>query len=208
VPPKIIALAAAITALVFFGARVPHPSPEIVPKAEVLRLFPSDVGSFRIVSRSDDPGGYEWLTYRNRSDEAVDLVVNYGSQGPHDSIVCYWTRGQDPSWQRLLALKTADSDSSAVFDVAVFTDTGATARLVASTECWADGCKESLYAPGVGWVWPSLNMLVGQVKPPIPVAITIASALRTNDHSTLLQALKTFVGMLDLSSVRQLVASR
>jgi hypothetical protein len=203
---KVIALAAAIAAIVFFGTRMPRLSSGIVPSAEVLRLFPPDIGSFHIVSRSDHSEGYEWLTYRNKSGDTVDLVVNYGSRGPHDSIGCYWARAQDPSWQRLLALKTASSDSSVVFDVAVFTDTGATARLVAATECWADGCKESLYAPGVGWVWPSLNRLVGDA--PIPVAITIASALRTNDHSGLLQALKSFVGMLDLSGVRQLAASR
>jgi hypothetical protein len=202
---KVIALAAAIAAVVFFAARMPRLSSQVVPNAGVLRLFPPDIGSFHIVSRSDHSEGYEWLTYRNKSEVTVDLLVNYGLRGPHDAIACYWARAQDPSWQRLLALKTASSDSSAVFDVAVFTDRGATARLVAATECWADGCKESLY-PDVRWVWPSLNRL--GVKAPIPVAITIASALPTNDHSALLQGLKSFVGMLDLSGVRELAASR
>jgi hypothetical protein len=204
---KVIALSMAIAGLVFFGARMPRHSREIIPAAEVLRLLPSEVGSFRIVSR-DDPGDYEWLTYRNGSGDTVDVVVSYGLQHPHDSIACFWTRAQDPTWRRLLTLETANSDSSAVFDVAVFTDTRATARLVASTECWADGCKESLLAPGVGWVWPSLRMLVGKVGSPIPVAITLVSALGTNDHPALVHALESFVGMLDLSGVYELAASR
>lgn len=205
---RIVALATAIALFVFLGARSRRPSAKIIPRSEVERLLPSRVGSFRVVSRTDYPAGYEWLAYRDGQGDAVDVVVDYGATAAHDSVGCFWARAQDPLQHHLATLKTANPGTSAVFDVAMFTGVRARARLVASTECRATGCKASLYSP-VGWIWSSPDtFFVRKPKPPIPVAISITSPLPTNDGAALMRALKGFVGGLNLSAVRKLAATK
>jgi hypothetical protein len=205
---RVIALAAAVSLLVFLGARERRRSPTKFARSVVLHLLPLRFGSFRVASAIDDPMGYEWLTYRDRHGTAVDVVVNYGARDAHDSITCFWARAEYPSWQRLVALDTAIPGRSAVFDVAIFTGIKATRRLVASTDCRANGCTERLDRPG-RWIWPSLDsFLIEKVSLPIPVAITFLSPLATNDDNALLQRLKNFVGGLDLSEVCKLAATK
>lgn len=205
---RVIALAAAVSVLVFLGARERRRSPVKFPRSVVSHLLPSRSGSFRVASEINDPRGYEWLIYRDRHGTAVDVVVNYSAQAAHNSITCFWARAEYPSWQRLIAIGTAPPGRSAVFDVAIFTGIKATKRLVASTDCRADGCTERLDTPG-RWIWPSLDsLLIGKASLPIPVAITFLSSLPTNDDGALLQRLKNFVGGLDLSEVCKLAATK
>jgi hypothetical protein len=208
---RVAALAAALIVLAFLGTRAQGPSDKADDRATIKRIFPTYVESFRLTSRRDDPDAYEWFTYGDAggdTGDTIDVLVNYGALAPHDSISCYWARAQDASWRRLVTLATATAGVSVVFDVAVFTDARATMRLVASTECWEDGCRESMYEPARGWFWPRLDILRGKAKTPIPVAITIASPRPMSNGVDLLQSLKNFVGILDLSKLCELSAAR
>ena len=153
---SLTALALVITAIAFVSGRIRRPEARPISKAEVMRLLPSVIGAFRIVASTDDPNAYELGTYRDNHGNLADLLVAYGARSPHDSVGCYWSRGQDPSWQQLIALKSLNSP--AVFDVGIFRDRADTARLVASTECWPDECRETLYVPFHGWLWPSRDV--------------------------------------------------
>jgi hypothetical protein len=94
-----------------------------------------------MVTRRDyRPDAYGWGTYRDSHGDTVDLLVNYGSPVPHDSIHCFWLRAQDASWHQLVALKALNS-TTAVFDVAIFMDAEATPLLVASTSAGRMGVE-------------------------------------------------------------------
>jgi hypothetical protein len=97
---------------------------------------------------------------------------------------------------------------TAVFDVAIFMDAEATPLLVASTECWVDGCRENLYVGVGGWIRPWLDIWLGKAKPPIPVAIAIKSPVVNADNAALLGVLKSFVGSLNLAEMQEFAAIR
>jgi hypothetical protein len=206
---RCLALSAALGVLVLLGLRVSRAEPQLVSRTDALRSFRSDLGLFKkIAEGSDEPDAYELNTYQDSHGYKVDLLISNGVRGPHDSIACYWLRGQKPQWHRLMSIETLISESRAIFDVAIFADRKATPRLVASTECWTDGCREELYRPVTGWIWPSMDIVLGKAKAPVPVAISITSSVSRHDKSDLIAELKSFVATVDLTDIRKVAATR
>ena len=109
-------------------------------------MLPPAIGSFRSTSRWRRTGGFHILeagaSYRDASGVEANLDILLGAWGPHNGIGCWYTRGYPVFWQRLRMNRLVGT--SAVFDTALFRDDQGIA-LLANTECYPTGCRESLY---------------------------------------------------------------
>ncbi|MBN9088474.1 MAG: hypothetical protein J0J01_16335 [Reyranella sp.] len=157
--------------------------------------LPEEVGPFRLSEQKDYEGNI-WGTYVGLGGYLADHVISYGTARPHDAVDCWQLHSKSPVWHELRTLRTASS--AAIFDVAIFLDKGTKKRLIASTSCDIEGCRQS-YA-GNGWRWPTVESLGLVLKPPTPVAISIVGP-PNSEIDALVSQFDSFVAGLDLAHV-------
>lgn len=109
--------------------------------------------------------------------DPVQLDFFRNRMQPHNGIACYMGQGEHLRSEQLVNLRTANG-AEVVFDLAVLTD-GERLRLVAATECTADGCTEerlthSAKSPPFGI---AVSFKDAQpVRPVIPLSVMVQSA--------------------------------
>jgi len=138
--PKLAALAFVIVAFATLHALRGRASQQ--PQGVVL---PPSVGSFRLISSELTTAGELVGTYR---DGAATILLDVRPQTSgtlHNGARCMLVVGEHPIKEDDRMIHTADGTAS--FDIALFrSDAGI--KLVASTECYAEGCAEN---PATFW---------------------------------------------------------
>jgi hypothetical protein len=199
---KLVALAALVITFAIFEYRF---SPPLIsrPQAEnvAARLLSPAIGSFRIARRWRSPAFHSLevgASYRDASGVEVSVEILLGEWRPHNGISCWYARGYSLLWQHLRETRIANT--SAVFDIALFHDENGIA-LLASTQCYPSGCRESLAPTSGGFslrlmsfepsVTP-ISILIRELKDPPPETWQAQGA-------RLVESFERFAAQLDLS---------
>lgn len=137
----------------------------------------------------------------------VDLLLR--SPGPHNALFCYLIRGT--KFTHMAVHRVQAANSGATFDVALVRsrEAGSGLRLVAATECSADGCTETGVSSR-GFVFPRLTDLGTLFEPPsgvVPVAIDVMPTdSKSADPPALRGDFRNFVGAFDLRPIERVAA--
>ena len=178
-------------------------------------LLPAEVGPYRIASKwRNDPHGWEpeegALYSRGEGANPVQLDLRLNPTRQHNGIGCYLINGEMLTAESLRTVRTADT--VVAFDVA-FTIDGGNERLVAATECFAQGCTETRLF-GWGIVIPQLtlkSLLVPAVtrpaRPLVAVSIMLNRKVANSNlriaQSELFAQFADFASALNLAGVRE-----
>jgi hypothetical protein len=170
-------------------------------KALAIRLLPPAIGSFRRTERWMSNAGFQGLevyaSYRDGSAVETDVDIWLDAWEPHNSVDCWYVQGTPMFWQRLSSIRM--THTNAIFDTALFRDNHGLA-LLANTECYPAGCKESLLRGGLDLQLPVFSELMVT-----PVSILVRelndppAASQQGQGARLLQDFERFTAQLDLS---------
>ncbi len=148
---KLVALGALIIVFAAFEY-VFYPRSIAPADAESLipRLLPAAIGGFRSGRRwqKSDLGSHTLAvgaSYRDATGVEANIDIWLGARAPHNGIACWFAKDYPVFWQRLREVRT--TDTSAVFDEALFREDRGMV-LLATTECYPTGCRESLVDHG------------------------------------------------------------
>lgn len=164
-------LALAIVVLAFAGLDAMHKrTPVAHPGYAFSSLLPVSIGAFHLLSRENTDAGEVVGTYSDGSSTVLLDVRPDSREFPHNGAECFLITGERPLKEDAEVIRTARG--TAVFDIALF-GSGADAKLVASTECYADKCAENPLTSF--WHAPANQPLIGLARPAfmVPVAILI-----------------------------------
>jgi len=212
---KIIVLAVIVAFFLVMSNRANRTAADVFDSAP--NLMPAAIGNYRLSdsSRIDlvTSGLDETGVYSSPSGDQAQLQIMLDRNRPHNSLGCAMVRGMTLRHHRLQAVRTANSD--AVFDIAIL-ESPASIALVASTECWRDGCDETSF-PSHSWILPKLDLkaMFVQYRPaagmgPVPVTIVMdadPSAEPGNaGEAGLMARFEKFATTLNLAAVRSFAA--
>jgi len=204
---KLLAFAAAI--LMFAGLNAMRTHASVEHHYEPSALLPPSIATFRLLSHQQTDAGEVVGTY---SDGSVTILLDVRPDTreiPHNGAKCLLITGEQPLKEDARPVRTARS--TAVFDVALF-GSGAGAKLVAATECYADKCAENPVTNF--WHAPQDQPLVGLARPTsmVPVAILIdrskANPGAVTDGSDLIRNFEKFVAGLDLTRYQSIAGDQ
>jgi hypothetical protein len=195
--PKLVALTFVIVAFATLKALRIHASPE----HRNVSLLPLSIGSFRLMSSEMTRAGELVGTYR---DGAATILLDVRPQTSgtlHNGAQCMLVVGEHPMKEDDREIRTADGTAS--FDIALFrSDAGI--KLVASTECYAEGCAEN---PMMGFWHRSggqpLVRLTNSLSV-VPVSILIDGS--GDDEGELVRKFEAFAAGLHLDDFRSYAA--
>jgi hypothetical protein len=206
---KLVALGALVIVLAIFEYLF-FPRSTYGPQAESLaaRLLPPAIGSFRRIRRWRTPLNFHTLeigaSYRDASGVEANLDILLGEWRPHNGIVCWYARGYPVFGQRLRAIRIAST--SAVFDTVLFRDDQGMA-LLANTQCYPTGCRDSLLrlTPMLGGLGLRMPTFFEPAAAPTPISIMVRelndppAESPQGQGAQLVQSFEGFATQLDLS---------
>ena|SRR5579862_4182310 len=186
--PKLMALACVVVAFATINmlrTRAASPHPGVI--------LPASAGSFRLISSEMTAAGELVGTYR---DGAATILLDVRPQSGgtlHNGAQCMLVEGEHPVKEDDRTIRTADATAS--FDVALFrSDPGM--KLVASTECYAEGCAEN---PLTFWHGSASQPIIGLTNSfdVVPVSILIDGD-RGDGEAALIRKFEAFAAGLRL----------
>ena len=215
---KLVAMAALIiiaaTSEYLLLKRRFRPYSDTIATRFAAELLPPAIGSFRSAQRWRNPlGGHRseiGATYRDADGAEANLDIKLGEWEPHNGVNCWLVRGDPMLGQRLSTVETANAN--ALFDLALFRD-DAGITLMASTECYSDGCRESLIpASNAGGL--RLPPFREPAAAPVAVSIVVREPNDLPEKSSpsredrLLRTFTRFAAQLDLSPLLEPVSRK
>lgn len=215
---KLAALALGV--LVFGGlhrATVPHStSANQAETVDSFNLLPATIGSATIVrqwnNRQSPQVVEQGALYASNdpTDTPVQMDFFKGRPTTHNGMICYLFQGEVLLWQHLETIPTAGNP--AIFDVGL-TRADQQLRLIAATECTAQGCAEQpVPVSDYFWTQWSWKNLTQTRNPVVPMSIVLTRPIGAEGleatQSQLLTAFYHATAQLDLSPVQQLAAAQ
>ena len=192
--PKLIALAFVIVAFATLNALRSRASARHPDAA----LLPAWIGSFRLMSNETTSAGELVGTYRDGAATILLDVRPHTSGTLHNGAQCMLVQGEHPVKEDDRAIRTGDG--TATFDLALFRSI-AGIKLVASTECYAEGCAEN---PVTLWHASSSQPLVRLTN---SLSVVPLSILIDGDNETeLIRKFEGFAAGLRLGGFRAYAA--
>jgi len=210
----------ALGVLVFAGLhRITAPHTFWTNQAETagsINLLPAAIGSASIVRQWNNVRSQQVIEQgalyasNDPADTPVQLDFFKGNPDTHNGVICYLFQGEALLWQHLETVPTAGKP--VIFDLGL-TRAGQQLRLVAATECTAQGCTEQpVPVNDYFWTQWSLKNLTQPRTPVVPMSIVLTRPIGAGGleatQSQLLTAFYHATAQLDLSPVQQLAAAQ
>ena len=187
--------------------------------AESIRLVPPELGAAPQVSRwhNPQPGRADVVEtgaiYAASAFGPAPVLLDFfrGDDAPHNGIACFLIQGESLTQEQLMRLPTLTGP--AVFDVGVIRTPGEI-RLVAATECTAQGCNAQTLPFWHGfwrqWTWK--NLAIGPIKGVVPAAVILTQKTDAGQAPTVIAQLRAelvrAVARINLDPAERLAAAQ
>jgi hypothetical protein len=192
-------------------------SSSVSKEAAQLELLPAEVGAFHRdaehwkILRPDD-SIEEGAMYRGEQHPDVRIQLDFYRQydKEHNGMLCYVGQGEELMWQRQVVLNANDSNVVIALGLTRFEHQ---LRLIAATECYADGCQEMPFSDQWGIQVPhsarihraqkmtALAQRIGIGIVPMSMVLTMSfeEDEREKAEEKMLSAMNQFIASFDFS---------
>ncbi len=151
-------------------------------------VLPEQLGKYRLLRTWWEQDwlnhlAYRWAAYSNgEPGNEMDIAVWLGP-GVHDPIACHLAGGEQPAWEDVDLLHTAQG-GSAIFALYFYSQPGSQ-TLEATTVCDTGGCKEHLlFAPEAGFALAGIGIKSFLLRPAsTPLSLIVRTQSRDQSVS-------------------------